>query len=136
MARVVGVTSGDTSVAYAYERVAQDGPAGVIHDTMADREIVVLWRAGVASALEQPPIAEGRDVGSSGVFVPEAGGRTLSFEVRGGAFVDRETGSRWTLSGRAVEGPLTGERLEALPRLDTFWFAWWAYHPDTEVYGA
>lgn len=135
MERVVGVAFGETAVAYAYERLGAGGSAGVVHDTVAGREIVVLWRPGVASALDQPRISNGRDVGSSGVFVPTVGGRRLTFEVREGAFVDRETGSRWTLSGRAVEGSLAGERLEAVPHLDSFWFAWWGYHPETRVHG-
>ena len=50
-------------------------------------------------------------------------------------FVDNETGSTWTIVGRAVEGPLAGESLEAVPHLDTFWFAWAAYRPGTELAG-
>jgi hypothetical protein len=134
MARVVGVAFGDTAVAYAYERLASGRTAGVAQDTLAGREIVVLWAPGTASALDQRLISNGRDVGASGVFVPLADGRNLTFEVNAGTFVDRETGSTWTLSGRAVAGPLAGERLEPVPHLDTFWFAWWGHHPETAVY--
>jgi hypothetical protein len=135
MARVVGVALGDTAAAYAYERLAAGKPAGLAQDTLAGREIVVLWTRGTASALDQRLISNGRDVGASGVFVPVADGRRLSVEVREGTFVDRETGSTWTLSGRAVAGPLSGERLEPVPHLDTFWFAWWGHHPETTVFG-
>ena len=136
MARVVGVRIGETAVAYAYDRLREDPGGGVVSDTVAGQEIVVLWAAGTASALDEPRISSGRDVGASGVFLPSAGGRSLTFEVRGGSFVDRETGSTWTLSGRAVAGPLAGERLEPVPHLDTFWFAWWGHHPDTTVHGS
>jgi hypothetical protein len=135
MARVVGVAFGDTAVAYAYERLAAGRTAGVVQDTLAGREIVVLWAPGTGSALDQRLISNGRDVGASGVFVPVADGRKLMFEVQDGTFVDRETGSTWTLSGRAIAGPLTGERLEPLPHLDTFWFAWWGHRPETKVFG-
>jgi hypothetical protein len=136
MARVVGVGFGETAVAYPYERLAAGGKAGFVQDTVSGRRIVVLWEAGTASALDQRRIAEGRDVGASGVFVPVADGRRLTFEVRGGTFLDRQTGSEWTLSGRAVAGPMAGEHLEPVPHLDTFWFAWWGHHPDTTVHGA
>jgi hypothetical protein len=136
MARVVGVRIGGSAVAYAYDRLREDPAGGVVNDTLSGQEIVVLWGGGTASALDQPRISNGRDVGASGVFVPTVGDRMLTFEVRDGAFVDRETGSRWTLSGRAVAGPLAGERLEPVPHLDTFWFAWWGHHPETKVFGA
>jgi hypothetical protein len=47
--------------------------------------------------------------------------------------VDRETASRWNLLSDAVDGPLAGSRLEAVPHLDTFWFAWATFVPDTEI---
>jgi hypothetical protein len=31
--------------------------------------------------------------------------------------------------GRAVAGPLTGQRLEPAEYVDTFWFAWSAFQP-------
>jgi hypothetical protein len=136
MARVIGVTLGKKAVAYAYDRVAGTGTRGVVHDTVSGQELVLLWSAGTASALDQPRISNGRDVGASGVFVPVVGGRRVTFAVEEEAFVDRETGSTWTLAGRAVSGPLKGERLEPVPHLDTFWFAWWGHHPDTTVHGS
>ena len=45
--------------------------------------------------------------------------------------MDRETGSEWTLAGRAVDGPLAGSRLELLTHTNEFWFAWQAFNdPD------
>jgi hypothetical protein len=35
--------------------------------------------------------------------------------------------------GEALDGPLAGERLEAVTHLDTFWFAWAAFLPETRV---
>jgi hypothetical protein len=132
MARVVGVSTGDREVAFAYGDLSGPGGVGVINDG----PVVLFWKAGTASALDDPQIARGQDVGATGVFSPEANGRRATFEARGGAIVDRETGSTWSLTGRAVEGPLEGQALDPVAHLDTFWFAWLAYHPDTEVYDA
>jgi hypothetical protein len=41
--------------------------------------------------------------------------------------------NRWNLLSDAVDGPLAGSRLEAVPHLDTFWFAWATFVPDTEI---
>ena len=55
---------------------------------------------------------------------------------RGGSFVDRETRSRWDVTGRAVAGRLRGERLRRLPQRDAFWFAAAAFEPRLRVTGA
>jgi hypothetical protein len=46
-------------------------------------------------------------------------------------FRDRETDSRWSVAGVALEGPLAGRRLTSLPYQEAFWFAWVAFQPDT-----
>ena len=45
---------------------------------------------------------------------------------------DAETGSRWDITGRAVEGPLEGATLEPVNHGDHFWFAWAAFVPHTD----
>ena len=49
-------------------------------------------------------------------------------------FMDRETGSRWTIAGRAIDGPLRGKELEWMPSLQCRWYAWCAEYPDTALY--
>ncbi|MEX2625899.1 MAG: DUF3179 domain-containing (seleno)protein, partial [Ilumatobacteraceae bacterium] len=89
---------------------------------------------GTASALDAGAVAGGDDIGATGVFVPEHDGESLTFRAEGDdAFVDDETGSTWNLLGEAVDGPAEGARLEAIPHVDTFWFAWAAFRPDTVV---
>ncbi|MDX1578533.1 MAG: DUF3179 domain-containing protein [Gemmatimonadota bacterium] len=100
------------------------------------RPFVVFWTPGVASAVDAASIPEGRDVGGSAVFDRRAAGRTLSFAWEDGAFRDRETGSTWDFAGRAVAGPLEGDRLEPIPHGNHFWFAWAAFRPETEVWRA
>jgi hypothetical protein len=96
---------------------------------------VVLWSAeGLRSALDTADIAEGRQLATTGAFSPVVDGRRLSFRTDGPeSFVDDQTGSTWDVLGRAVNGPLAGTRLEAAGHLDTFWFAWAAFHPKTRL---
>ena len=133
MDRVVAVTMGDSSVAYSTTALAKN-PA--LNDEFAGRAIVVLWAPGTASALDEGSIANGRDVGSTGVFLRRVDGRTLEFEsVDDGVFRDRQTGSTWNILGRAVAGPLAGVRLEAVQHGNHFWFAWAVFKPDSRLGG-
>ena len=93
--------------------------------------MVIFWKPGQASALDSSQTGTGRDVGSVGVFRAEVSGRSLTFVGGGERFSDGETGSSWLITGEAVSGPLAGTTLDRLPHLDTFWFAWATYRPDT-----
>ena len=96
---------------------------------------MVFHQTGTASALDASSIGEGRDVGSVAVFDRRIAGRTLSFTARGdGTFTDAETGSVWNILGEGVAGELSGNQLTQLLAFDHFWFAWAAFHPETEVY--
>lgn len=128
--RVVGITVDEASVAYSMELLA-DGNGSATAVTVGSRDLVILWKPGQASALDASTVEGGQDVGSVGVFVPELAGSPVTLVVQDGKFVDDETGSTWTIAGVAVEGPLNGSRLERVEHLDTFWFAWSTYRPDT-----
>ena len=85
------------------------------------------------SPLEAPSIDISSDAGTAAAFDPRVDGRALSFERRDGGFVDRETGSRWDIAGRAVAGDLAGERLEPVRHDQRFWFALAAFVPDARI---
>ncbi len=133
--RVVGINLGGERVALDRRSLAD---AGVAELVVGGRPLVVLWEPGTTSALDGEAIAGGLEVGAVGVFLAELDGERLAFEPGSGddgTIVDPATGSTWDVLGRAVAGPLAGRRLDPLPHLDTFWFAWSRYHPDTEVVG-
>jgi hypothetical protein len=50
-------------------------------------------------------------------------------------FKDKETGTRWTLAGRAVDGPLKGQELTWVNSVQCRWYAWAAEHPETAIHG-
>ncbi len=130
-ARVVGLGEGTRAVAVSRDFLAE---TGVRHVTVG-RHRVVLWHVpGQRSALDTQLIPDGAEIGSVAAFAPRAGGRDLDFvRAEDGAIRDRQTGSTWNLFGRAVSGPLLGQKLEAVEHLDTFWFAWIAFQPDTDL---
>jgi hypothetical protein len=129
-ARVVGIRAGTAAVAVRHEELLE---REVLEVTLDRRRLVVWAKPGTASALDAASLGGGRDVGATGVFVPLARGRDLHFDPEGDGFRDRETGTTWDVSGRAIAGPLTGESLEAVEHVDTFWFAWAAFLPQTAI---
>jgi hypothetical protein len=128
--RVVGIVDGADSVAVVRRSLVDEGPTEL---RVGRRDLVVWHKPGQASALDAGTVAGGADIGTVGVFDPEVEGRRLHFETTGEGFRDEETGSRWNVLGQAVGGPLEGARLEPHRHLDTFWFAWVTFHPDTEL---
>jgi hypothetical protein len=47
---------------------------------------------------------------------------------------DDQSQSTWDFKGRCVEGPLAGNTLARMPAYLAFYFAWWSFFPETEVY--
>ncbi len=89
---------------------------------------------GLRSALDTEAIAGGRVLSTTGAFDPVVDGRALTFSPVGDEdFTDAQTGSTWTVLGHATAGPLAGTQLKPVSHLDTFWFAWAAFRPETRI---
>ena len=132
LARVVAVTSGEESLVVPFSFLRKEP---VVHYELAGQSLVVFFQRGTASAVDDPLIAQGRDVGAAGVFDPVVEERELSFRAEGEGFADEQTGSTWNLLGKATSGPLKGVSLKPIPHHGgEFWFSWVAYRPDTVVY--
>lgn len=132
--KVVTIDRGGRVIAVPYDVVDR---VGVVEVETGDGPVVVFWTGGTAAALDSESIDGGRDAGATGVFVPEADGRTLTFERGPGwddPITDRETGSTWSITGRAMAGPLEGAQLEPVVHGDHFWFAWAAFSPETKIW--
>jgi hypothetical protein len=134
---VLGIAGEDNVIAFPYSELASraTGGATVIQGSFGGQKLVIFWQAGTVSALDAAQIPESNDVGAAAAYVPVADGRRLSFDVQDGHILDEQTGSLWSIDGRALDGPLAGSRLEVAVAIDSFWFDWAAFHPETEVFG-
>jgi hypothetical protein len=128
--RVVAIFAGDETVVVPFSRLAREP---VVQTEAGGRPVVVFYKRGVVSPLDAPSIEGSRDVGTAAAFDPRVNGRRLSFERRDDGFVDRQTGSRWNIAGRAVSGELAGERLAPVRHDQQFWFALAAFVPDARI---
>ena len=125
--RVLTIELGGESAAYPFSRLRA---ASAINDSVGGIRVAIFFVSGTLSPFpgaSSPP----RQVGSTGVFKPEHAGRALTFTVRDDAIVDEQTGSSWSILGRATDGPLTGAQLVPVVHGNHFWFAWAAHRPDT-----
>lgn len=122
-ALVLGVEAGQLIKAYRLN-TAQE--RACFRDNEHDIALAVFWYGPTRSAV---------------AFSSEFKGRTLSFYADDASpetapFKDKETGSRWTLAGRAVDGPLRGEELQWVNSVQCKWYAWAAEFPETAVFEA
>ena len=132
IARVVALRDGAEGAVIPNDVLAE---RRVVPLTFAGRELVVLFEPGTASALDDPLIADGRDVGATGVFVRSVDGRLLELSAAdGGGFVDAASGVVYDILGRP-SGTGGTAALEPVEHLDTFWFAAAAFYPDAEIIG-
>lgn len=129
--RVIGIRLADQAVAIPRKAIAD---TEILSVTLAGREIVLWHAAGQRSALDDDQIGDGQEIGTVGVFDPRLRGRRLTFSAEQSGFRDDQTGSTWNVLGEATAGPLQGRRLQPITHLDTFWFAWVAFQPDTTLH--
>ncbi len=127
--RVVGLRSNGDAVAIPLDNVASNG---VMHATVGAVPVVVLHTGGLASALDGPGIVDGRDIGQTRVYRALVDSEELTFRRTDRGWED-QMGTTWSFLGRAIAGPNVGMRLEPIEYLDTFWFAWAAFMPNTRI---
>lgn len=111
--RVLGLNADGATRAYDLTQL----PNGAYADTIDDEPVALFIEDGTGVAY-RPPIVDGQ---------------LLTFVSRDDAIVDEQTGSAWTLTGKAVSGELAGRTLNQLPQTAAFWFSWAVTHPDTEL---
>jgi hypothetical protein len=136
VARVLGLSASGRHLAVPYSRLAGRAQRGVTAANLelAGAPLLVVWRSGATSALDRRSIAASREVGAAAAFSRRVEGRTLTFHAPAGQVTDTQTGSTWDPFGRATAGPLAGARLRPATAMDSFWFDWAAFHPDTAIW--
>jgi hypothetical protein len=93
-------------------------------DNVGGEPVAVFWYGPTQSAVTFSARLDGRLLT---FFADEISPETAPFK-------DKETGTRWTLAGRGVDGPLRGKELKWVNSVQCRWYAWAAEWPKTEVY--
>ena len=72
---------------------------------------------------------------NSRAFVRVVDDISLDFVFKDGKIIDSQTQSEWNYDGLSISGTYNGIQLERLPIQPGFWFEWFAFHPQTLVFG-
>lgn len=121
LSMVLGVEAGSARKAYPLDQSVE---RACYRDKIGTDEFAVFWYKPTQTAV---------------AFRSRLGDRQLTLYADDvspdtAPFKDKETGSRWTLAGRAVDGPLKGQELTWISSLHCRWYAWSAENPETMVY--
>ena len=117
---VVGVLAGEGKKAYVIDDLRE---ARVVNDTVGGIDVVIAASGESRSA--RAYVREGETFSAEEGEDPEAAPRFL---------VD-SSGSRWQVTEEAlVKEDNPSRTLSRIPTLTSFWFGWYQYHPDTEIY--
>jgi hypothetical protein len=121
LANVLGIEAPGAEAAYPLDSLPERACA---RGQLAGTPFAVFWYAPTRSAI---------------AFDARVEGRTLTFYAddispETAPFKDQETGTRWTLAGRAVDGPLRGRELTWMPCIQCRWYAWSAEYPETRLH--
>lgn len=122
--RVVGLppTDSDPGIAFPFGALTErEGSFQVAEFSYEGFDALVLWSDEAQGGAAFRPVTEAGD--------------TATLRATASGFEDEETGSGWTVDGRAVSGPMSGARLLPIARTHTaFWGAWAAFHPTTRLW--
>ncbi|MFB6305910.1 MAG: DUF3179 domain-containing (seleno)protein, partial [Flavobacteriales bacterium] len=106
-----------------------------INDTPNDKPVVLFYQKGKKSVLDAKDIEESKDIGQVTVFSPVVDGEQLTFTKTEKGFEDKKTSSLWNITGKCIKGKFIGKKLNPVVHGNHFAFAWFAFNPDSEVYG-
>jgi hypothetical protein len=124
---ILGVVEGKSARAYPLKSLAREG---LIRETVGGKDRVVLWFPPTKTAAAYGTKAQPPEKSSAAPRNVTLEGKKMGKET---VFVDRETGSRWDIAGRAVDGQLKGWTLPWLDGTQVKWFAWKVEYPDTSI---
>lgn len=118
---VLGLEHGGAFKAYPLD---QAGERACFQDELAQEPVAVFWYQPTHSAVAFSRNLEGRTLTL----------RADSVSPETAPFKDKETGTRWTLAGRAVDGPLKGKELTWIKSIQCHWYAWVHEYPETALF--
>ncbi len=121
--RVFGLTLNGTSRAWPLKSLGKE--AAMRTAPFGSAKAMILWDGRTRTAAAYAPETEGTP--SETVNLKAAPGDS------GSPWVDSETGSRWSIAGRAVSGSRKGQTLRWLPGVMVKWHAWAAEYPGTSL---
>lgn len=120
---VLGLEMEGHPMAFPLEKV---GERACFTDKVAGVPVAVFWYGPTRTAVAYSSMLENRQLT---LYADDVSPESAPFK-------DHETGSRWTLAGRAVDGPLKGRELTWVNSVQCRWYSWVAEYSGTAIYQA
>jgi uncharacterized protein DUF3179 len=120
---VLGVEAGEHVKAFPLDAA---GERACFTDTIGGMPVAVFWYKPTLTAVA---FSAKLDDHNLTFYADDVSPETAPFK-------DRETGTRWTLAGRGVDGALKGRELTWVPSVQCRWYAWAAEYPRTDLFRA
>ena len=121
MTSVLGVEAGSQTKAFPLSEISE---RACYTDSVGEQSVAVFWYKPTRTAVAWSAKLDDRVLH---FFADKSSPETAPFK-------DKETGTRWTLAGRGVDGPLKGKELTWVNSVQCKWYAWAAEYPDTALY--
>ena len=107
--------------AFSFSSLEGLGPMVVIEGSFGVTQAMMVWD---------------RSRRAASAYSRNVGGNLLTFRGGSDDIFDLQTGTRWTVDGLAVEGPLAGSRLDRVEQTYVaYWGAWEAFFPMGRIWG-
>ena len=121
--RVLGVVVGDAARAYPFSTFNPD--TQIAHDQLGGKELVI-----IGNQKKNILVAYERRLGSRAI------GRFSAFSDSSRPYLvmTDSLGNRYDIFGRVAEGPDKGQALKPLESYIAYWFAFAAFHPQTDIF--
>ncbi len=122
--RVIGLVGEDATKVYTFDQLEI---LPVVNDRFEDSPILVVYHGPSRMAVAYDRTIDGQTLRFRKSDA-DSGRQPFFLE-------DEQTGSLWTVTGTAIEGPMAGSQLTQRPDgLIAFWFAWGAFYSDPIVF--
>ena len=139
---VLGLDIGGEAKAYSYPGLIEQP---LIEETVGRTAVLVLQERASATAVAFSRTVNGRTLTFNGQTKnprrrsaeATASGEGERQDYEPWLIEDTQTKSTWrAISGECIEGELKGDRMEMLPAMTGFWFAWSRFYPGAQLFGA
>ncbi len=121
LSNVLGVEIADQKKTYSIDELSS---RACFNDSVGGQDIAVFWYKATKTAVAWNRTLDGQTLT---FYADKISPETAPIK-------DRETGTRWTLAGRGIDGPLRGKELKWVPSVQCRWYAWAAEYPETAIY--
>lgn len=107
----------------------------VVNDNFQGEPVVFFHTEKTVSVLDKNNIGQSKQIGSVTVFDPRVDEKLLTFKKSEKGFSDNQTASTWSITGKCIAGKMKGLELRPKKYGNHFAFAWFAFHPESEIFG-